>query len=166
MWILFTFHFYTHIDLGFLGVYPRDMYGLVGVAFSPLVHGSLEHIIANSFPLLFLGLTLFLFYPKVSRWVFYACYVLTGVLVWIFGRSFYHIGASGVIYGLACFLMFAGFFRKDMKSILISITVVILYGGIFSGIFPTNETTSFESHLFGALIGTALAFFFRNRKSY
>ncbi|MFY0626649.1 MAG: rhomboid family intramembrane serine protease [Reichenbachiella sp.] len=161
MWLLFTFQFFTEIDLGFLGVYPREISGFIGVFFSPLIHGNISHILSNTFPLLFLGTTIFVFYPKVATWVFVNCYLLTGLLVWIFGRSFYHIGASGLIYGLAFFLILLGFFRKDRKSLLISIIIVLLYGGMIYGILPDNSDVSWESHLFGAAVGGGLAFFYR-----
>ncbi|WP_245906966.1 rhomboid family intramembrane serine protease [Reichenbachiella versicolor] len=164
MWMVYSIEFFFALDLGFLGVLPRSISGLIGILTSPLVHGSPQHIVSNSFPILFLGLSVFFFYPTIARWVFYTCYFMTGVMVWIFGRPFYHIGASGVIYGLAFFLMFIGLFRKDFKSLLLSITVVVLYGGLFYGILPTDSRISFESHFFGAVVGTVLAYLYRKKK--
>lgn len=164
MWLMFAIQFYTQTDLGFLGVYPRSFFGMIGILMSPLIHGNLSHILSNTFPLLFLGVTLFVFYPKIANWVFINCYLITGVMVWIFGREFYHIGASGVIYGLAFFLIFLGFFRKDFKSLAISILIIILYGSMIYGLMPDDPSVSWESHLFGAATGGALAFFYRYSK--
>lgn len=161
MWVLFTFQFYSGMDLGFLGVYPRHLLGLIGIISGPLVHGSVQHIMSNTLPLLFLGTLMFVFYNRVAWLVFAQCYVFSGVLVWIFGRQFYHIGASGLIYGLAAFLISFGFFRKDFVSLLISIVVVALYGGMIYGVLPQDTYISWESHLYGALVGVGSAFYLR-----
>jgi len=165
MWVFFTFQLYSGLDLGFLGILPRHASGLVGILFSPLVHGSVQHILSNTIPLIFLGTTLFVFYPRVALLVFFQSYLVSGMLVWIFGREFYHIGASGLIYGLAFFLISFGFFRKDSKSLLISIVVVALYGGMIYGVLPQNTNISWESHLYGALVGIGSAFYLRKSKS-
>jgi membrane associated rhomboid family serine protease len=94
-----------------------------------------------------------LFYPLIASRVFLSCYFITGILVWCFARPTFHIGASGLIYGLASFLMFYGLFRKDFKSLLISIIIVLLYGSIFYGVLPSQPNVSWESHLMGALVG-------------
>jgi len=164
MWLIFALQFYLDIDLGFLGIYPRKLTGLMGVFLAPLIHGSLSHIVSNTFPLLLLGTTLFVFSPKIAPWVFLDCYLITGLLVWIFGREFYHIGASGLIYGVAFFLIMRGFFRKDVKSLIISIFVVALYGSLIYGLMPDDPWISWESHVFGAAVGGALAYFYRSTK--
>ena len=60
--------------------------------------------------------------------------------------------------------MLFGLFRKDRKSLLISIIVVIFYGGLVYGLMPDNPQTSWESHAFGAGVGLAHAFVFRNKR--
>ena len=165
MWAFFLAEQYFHKDFGFLGILPREISGLIGIFTAPMIHGSLSHILSNTFPFLFLGTMLFMFYNSIALRVMLHCYVLTGACVWIFGRSFYHVGASGLIYGLAFFLISFGFFRKDFKSILIAIIVVILYGGIIYGIMPTRTSVSWESHLFGGLIGIGSAYAMRKDRS-
>ena len=51
--------------------------------------------------------------------------------------------------------------RKNTNLLAISLLVVFLYGGLVWGIFPFEFKVSWESHLFGALTGLALAFVFR-----
>jgi membrane associated rhomboid family serine protease len=70
----------------------------------------------------------------------------------------YHIGASGLVYGLASFLIFYGFIRQEFVSLLISILILLIYGGIFYGVLPGNPLVSWESHLAGALVGCYTAF--------
>lgn len=164
MWAVFVFEYYSNIELAWLGVMPRTLNGLIGVFTMPLIHGDFSHIASNTLPLIILGSTLYLFYDKVAPKVFLQCYFLTGILIWIVGRSYYHIGASGLIYGIASFLIFFGFFRKDFKSIVISIFIIVLYGGMVYGLLPLDSRVSFEGHLMGAVAGFLSAFINRGRK--
>lgn len=155
--------FYT--DLGFLGILPQVYSGLIGVVFAPLIHGSSMHLYANLFPILILGSSLYFFYDRIADQVFFYCYFMTNCVVWLFGRPYYHIGASGLVYGLAMFLIALGFFRGSFKSLLISVVIIIFYGGIIYGILPTNKLISWESHLAGAVVGMMMAFF-ASKKRY
>lgn len=154
-----------YIDLGFLGILPNSYSGLIGVAFAPLIHGSSMHLYANIFPVLILASSVYLFYDRVADQVFLYCYFLTNCIVWLFGRPYYHIGASGLVYGLAMFLIALGFFRGSFKTIVISVVVIIFYGGIIYGILPTDKKISWESHLAGAVVGMMMAFF-SSKKRY
>lgn len=158
MWLFFAIQVYFTVDLGFLGILPRTFFGLIGIFTAPLVHGTTGHLISNTFPLLFLGMTLYIFYDRIATRVFFQCYFFTNILVWIFGRPFYHIGSSGLVYALATFLISFGIFRQNPKSIFISLTILLLYGGLIYGIFPQNLNVSWESHLLGAIVGVGNAF--------
>lgn len=158
MWLTFTVEELYGISLSFLGIYPRELTGLIGIFTAPLIHDSLVHLGSNTFPILFLGPALYYFYHNVAREVFLQCYFITNLFVWILGRSSYHIGASGLIYGIASFLIFYGIFKKDMKSLLISLIVLSFYWTLIYGIFPNQPGVSWESHLFGGLVGAASAF--------
>jgi membrane associated rhomboid family serine protease len=116
---------------------------------------------SNSLPLIFLGIGVFYFYNKIALEVFFGIYFFTSFWVWIVARDAYHIGASGIVYGLASFLLFSGLFRKDSRSIAISLIVIFLYGGMAYGLFPINEEISWESHLLGSIGGLVAAFFYR-----
>lgn len=165
MWLSFTLDFFYGYDLSFLGIYPRSLSGLVGVFTAPMIHGSLTHLISNTLPLLFLGTALFFFYERIGRTVFFRCYFLTNLLVWLLSpRESIHIGASGLVYGLSSFLIFFGLFRKDFVSLLISVVIMLMYGGIFYGVLPLDPRVSWESHLAGALVGAFTAFNLRNTK--
>lgn len=157
MWAFFAFEIFFHYDLSFLGIYPRTFTGLIGILFAPMVHGSLLHIISNTFPLLFLGSVLFLFYDRIARRVFFQCYFYTNILVWIFARPSYHIGASGLVYGIASFLIFFGIFKKDIKSLIISIVIILMYGSLIYGVLPVQPGVSWESHLMGGIVGFGTA---------
>lgn len=155
--VTYLFDFYPYK----LGILPRNLSGLIGIVTSPLIHSGFSHIVSNTAPLIFLGLGVFYFYPKVAYKVFIIIYLGTGILVWIFAREVYHIGASGIIYGFVSFLFFSGLFRKDNRSIGLALLVIFLYGGLIWGILPVQEGVSWESHLFGAVVGIVAAFIFR-----
>ena len=164
MWLINIVQFVTGINFGGLGVHPRDNDSLIRILTSPLIHGNWEHLISNTLPLLILGVLLFLTYEKIAIWIWLLNYIFTGLLVWLFARGeTYHIGASGIIYGLASFLFFSGFFRMDIKAIAIASGVAIFYGGLIWGILPMQPGVSWESHLFGGITGLTLSYLFRNK---
>lgn len=158
MWGIYLLGALLGLDLGFLGIYPRTVGGLAGILFAPLLHDSARHIISNSVPFLVLGHVVYFFYGRIAPQVFLAAYFLTNLLVWIVGRASYHIGASGLVYALASFLIFYGLFKRDFKSLIISITVISFYGGLVYGVFPTGGFISWESHLMGSIVGIGMAY--------
>jgi membrane associated rhomboid family serine protease len=161
LWLIKLFEEFTHIDLSVYGVYPKETYGLPGIIFAPLIHGDFSHLISNSITLFVLMLFLFYAYTNSSFKVFLISYFATNALVWFFGRPSYHIGASGLVYGILAFLFFVGLFRRDPKSIGLSLLVTFLYGGLVWGIFPSDPKISFESHFSGSIIGIICAVLFR-----
>jgi membrane associated rhomboid family serine protease len=164
MWLIFVIEMKFEVNLSILGILPRESLGLLGILFAPLLHGSLLHLISNTLPLLFLGITLYYFYGNIARKVFYASYIITGAIVWLFARTSFHIGASGLIYGIASFLFFSGLVRAEFKSLLISLAVVISYGSLVWGVLPSLPGISWEMHLSGALVGGLAAYLFRNTR--
>ena len=163
LWIIKLFETFTKTDLSFLGVLPREVKGLIGIITAPLIHSDFSHLASNTFTLIVLMMFLFYAYTNSSFRVFFTVYIFSNVLVWIFGREAYHIGASGIVYGLVTFLFFVGLFRHDSKSIGLSLVVTFMCGGLVWGILPTDPKISFEAHLSGAVVGLLAALIFRNR---
>ncbi len=173
LWLIKIAENYYNLNLYSLGIYPLKLKGLLGIITSPLIHSGFSHLIANSSSLFFLSLALFYFYKEIAYKIFFLVYFLTGLWVWFFARESYHIGASGVIYGLASFLFASGIIRKNMQSMAISMLVIFLYGGMVWGIFPDffpKENISWESHFMGLLAGIVLAIYYKKqgpqRKKY
>jgi membrane associated rhomboid family serine protease len=152
------------LDLSFhqLGVYPRSLIGLPGIIMSPFVHGDFKHLFANSVPLFVMGAGIIYFYRSLSYRVFLIIWIASGICLWIGGRPSYHIGASGLVYGMAAFLFFSGAIRRDPRLAAISLIIVFLYGGMVWGIFPIWPTISWEGHLFGGISGLACAIAYRH----
>ena len=164
LWMVKIIETTYQIDLGYMGIKPLTLEGTLGILTGPLVHGDLFHLISNSFPLLVLGVTFFYFYDRIALNVFFLIYVMTGFWVWLAAREgFYHIGASGIVYGLLAFLLGSGFLRRDRTTLAISFIMLFLYGGtFFMGMVPGDARVSWESHLMGAVAGLFCAFYFRN----
>jgi len=145
------------------GVYPRTAAGLIGIALAPLVHDSFDHLISNTLPVLLLGSSMLFFYPRASRLALPLLYLAPGLGVWLLARDAYHIGASGLTYGMMFFVLVIGMLRKDRTSVGFSTAVLFLYSGMLVGLLPEDSDISFEYHLFGAFAGAACAFALRRR---
>jgi len=165
LWTLRLWEWNFQTNLHWLGVYPRTLSGLLGILTEPLVHGSAKHLFSNSVPLLVLSWCLFYFYKDTGYAVFPILWLLSGFITWCIGRESYHIGASGVIYGLAFFLFFSGIVRRHVPLMTISILVAFLYGSMVWYMMPAVETLkeniSWEGHLSGAVSGFLCAFAFK-----
>lgn len=162
-WMVLLVEKILNLDFATYGIFPLHIKGLKGILFSPFIHAGYEHLGANSVPFFVLSVALFYFYRKLAYRIFFLIYFLSGICVWLGGREAWHIGASGVVYGLASFLFFSGIFRNDAKLLTIAIIVVFLYGSMFWGIFPIKPEISWESHLWGSASGFFLSIYYRNR---
>jgi membrane associated rhomboid family serine protease len=151
------------VSLTELGVRPLKTEGLIGILMSPLIHGDWEHLYSNSISLFVLGLTLFYFYNKIAYKIFFLIYLFSGLGTWLAARDSWHIGASGVIYGLASFLAISGIIRKYIRLIAISFIVIFFYGSLVWGALPLkmNLPYSWEGHFWGGLVGFLLALIYR-----
>lgn len=165
IWLLFVAEYVYGYHISNLGILPRNIYGLMGLLTGPLLHINLAHIVSNTLPLLVLGAILFYFYFDVARQVFFVSYLFPNILVWIFARPIMHIGASGVIYAIASFLIVIGFLRKDIKALLIAIIVLILYGSLFAGLVEQLKNISYEMHIAGIIVGSSMAIYVKSKKS-
>jgi membrane associated rhomboid family serine protease len=161
LWIVQLIQFFGLFDFSGYGNWPQHIEGLKGILFSPFIHGSFEHLISNTLPILVLFTVLLNAYPKVALPVLVFVHLVSGTLVWLLAPDTgIHIGISGIIYGIACFLIASGLFRRDRNSTTIAILVTLVYGGMIMGFLPRNGV-SWQSHLYGALSGVAVAFLFR-----
>ena len=154
-----------HWDLSHLGIYPMENRGVFGILTHPLIHSGFSHLLANTLPLFFLSWCLFYFYRGIAGKIFILIWIGAGLLTFIIGKPGWHIGASGLIYGLAFFLFFSGILRKHVPLVALSLLVTFLYGSLVWNMFPqfASSTTSWEGHLGGAAAGIAAAILFRHK---
>jgi membrane associated rhomboid family serine protease len=157
IWLIALLSYLGDVELSWLGVRPREFFGLIGVVASPLLHSGLIHLLSNSFPLVLLSGFIIFLHRSVSLRVIVLVYVLSGLITWFIGRNAYHVGASGVVYGLAGFLLFNGIFRRDRAGLAVSLAILFLYGGLLYGLFPSEERISWEGHLGGLVAGLLAA---------
>lgn len=162
LWSIKLFEFFTGADFTGLGVLPRQPIGLLGILFSPLIHSSWLHLAANTGPAIILGAALLYGYPRAAKIVIPAVYLGTGIIVWLFARPVYHIGASGLTFGVMFFITVIGFVRRDKQALALALSAFFLYGGMMGGFFPEEKNISYETHIAAAVIGIVLAFFLRN----
>lgn len=144
------------------GVRPRQLIGLTGILFAPLVHGDFEHLFANSLPLLVAGTAMLYLYPQSALRLLPAIYFGPGVAVWLFAGGSSHIGASGVVYGLVAYILVAGLIRRDRRAIAASLLISFMYGALVWGILPIRIGVSWQTHLAAACIGAGLAIALRH----
>ncbi len=160
LWIVKLFEYVYDTSFANFGIYPQTIKGLAGILFAPFLHGDFDHLLSNSFPLLVLGAALFYFFRQKAFTILAVLWMGTGIWVWISARESYHIGASGIVYGLAGFLVFVGVFTKNRALAALSLVIIFFYGGMIWGIFPTERGISWESHLGGALTGVIYALWY------
>lgn len=165
LWSLEIIEWLTHRSFTTWGILPRKVIGLRGIFTAPFIHSDWDHLMSNTVPLFTLSLIMVVFYKRIALASILLIYVLTGAMVWLFARGNYVVGASGVVYGLVSFVFWAGVFRRDAKSVVLALIVLTVYSGLFAGILPQEERVSWESHLFGALMGIFTAYLFKNVKA-
>lgn len=155
IWLVFGLDYFLPLEQ--LGLVPRTFRGLAGILTMPFLHGDLKHLIGNTIPL---SVTLLLLAGSRanSSAIVILITLICGAGLWLFGREALHIGASGVVFGLIAFHVFAGFFEKRLQSIVISIVVGLLYAStVIQGVMPFQKGVSWEGHLIGAIAGAIVA---------
>jgi membrane associated rhomboid family serine protease len=163
LWVIKLFEFLSGVPLGMLGNHPRTVEGLKGIILSPFLHADFRHLMSNTIPLLVLGTATFYFYKNLAYVVVGIIWLGGGVLVWMMARGNYHIGASGLIYGLASFLFFSGIRKRYSPMLGVSMLVILFYGGMIWGLLPIDSSMSWEYHLFSALMGFISAIIFQHQ---
>lgn len=150
----------TFVFAGWLnryGILPRTVIGLRGILFAPLLHGGFGHLAANTVPFLTLG-WLVMLRETSDFWIVTALTMLIGGLgTWLVGAPAFHIGASGLVFGYLGFLLLRGYFERNVLSVIFSVIVGLLYGGLLWGLLPAQPGISWEGHLFGFLGGVVAA---------
>ncbi|MDD3281452.1 MAG: rhomboid family intramembrane serine protease [Bacteroidales bacterium] len=164
IWIIYVFGLFIPFDMALLGIHPLNPKGLIGIIFAPLIHLDFDHISSNSTSLLVLGFGLFFLYKRKAISIFFFIYFASGFWGWFFARGGYHIGASGLIYGMFFFFITSALLKRERSIIAFSLIITFLYGAIVWGFFPEffpGKNISWEIHTTGALAGVIAAFYFK-----
>lgn len=150
------------------GIRPLDTDGLWGILFAPLLHANWAHLAANTVPALVLGFLMTLAGMSRFIWATAIIWILGGLGTWLIGNlggcsgiSVNHIGASGLIFGWLAFLLLFGWFTRKAWEIVVSVVVLIFYGGLLWGAMPEFDRctgVSWQGHLCGAVAGVVAAY--------
>lgn len=136
------------------GIEPRAVDGLDGILFAPLLHGSWDHLIGNTLPVLILGfLTLA---TGIGRGLAATAivWIVAGLGTWLTGgTNSIHIGASSLVFGWLTYLICRGWFARRIGQIVLGVVVLAFYGSLLWGVLPGQDGISWQGHLFGAMGG-------------
>lgn len=157
MWAVHLAQWLLPGDLHHYGILPRTVDGLLHIPLAPLIHGSLFHIMANSFPLLGLGFLVQLKQRALFWELVIIISLLAGLGTWLIGGTSYHIGASGLVLGLWSFMLADGFFRRSTRSIAIALVTLVFYGGLVFTLFDLRPNISWAGHASGVAAGIVIA---------
>ena len=150
-------------SLNAYGILPRTTGGLIGIPFSPFLHGSFVHVQSNAVGLLALGCLAVIRSRDHFPWVCLIIILFGGLGLWLVGRSATHIGASGLVFGLFGYLLIKGLIDRSILSVLVAAVVAGVFGwAVLSGILPTNSYVSWEGHLSGLAAGALAAIIVRD----
>lgn len=145
------------------GNHPRKLDGIVGIFTMPFLHGGFDHIRSNSMSFVVLSAFLLFFYRQIAFQVLAFIYIGSGILLWLWGGGGNHIGASGVIYGIAAFIFFSGLIRKNPALLRVALAVAFLYGSMVWWVLPIDKHISWEGHLAGGVMGFIMALVLKNK---
>ncbi len=140
------------------GIEPRDADGLIGIPAAPFLHAGFGHLISNTVPFLAMGFVIA--FKGAARVALVTAIValVSGGGTWLVApESTIHIGASGVVFGYATYLLSRGFFDRDFFEIAIGVAVGVIYGGVLIGGLIPEEGVSWQGHFFGAVGGLVAA---------
>ncbi len=158
MWVLELVDLVLDHRLDQYGIEPRDPDGLVGVAAAPFLHDGFGHLLANTIPFVVLGLLIALQGAVRVLAVTGIVMLVSGLGTWLVApENTIHIGASGVVFGYATYLLARGIFNHSAVEIAIGVGVALIWGTVLLGGLTPQEGVSWQGHFFGALGGVIAA---------
>jgi membrane associated rhomboid family serine protease len=165
MWVSEVVDVIADHRLDRLGIEPHEADGLIGVVTAPFLHASFAHLLSNTLPFATMGIVI-AFQGAVRVLAVTALVALvSGLGAWLFGaEGTVHIGASGVVFGYATYLVARGFFNRDALELAIAAVVAVVWGGALLGGLLPEEGISWQSHVFGAIGGVIAAQLFARKR--
>ena len=160
LWFIHIINCMMQYRLNVLGIRSRKLSGLPGIIFAPLLHGDFNHLFFNTIPLFVLSA---LILPE-GRITFYyvsgTITILSGFLIWLFGRRGIHIGASSLIMGYFGYLLAKAYFHVTATTIILAGFCLFYFGGLFLSLFPgAKKNVSWEGHVFGFASGIFISYY-------
>jgi membrane associated rhomboid family serine protease len=165
MWVSEVIDTFDHHKLDQYGIQPHETDGLIGIVTAPFLHAGFGHLIGNTVPFVVLGVLIAL--SGAARVVAVTAIValISGVGVWVIAPEHTnHIGASGVVFGFATYLIARGFYNRSMIEIAVGVLVVAVFGASLLGGLAPQQGISWQGHLFGAIGGVVAAWLLASRR--
>jgi membrane associated rhomboid family serine protease len=158
MWVVEVINTLDSNHLDFDGIYPRNFDRLWGVFTSPFLHVSFAHLISNTIPFVFLGVIIAMRGAKRLAAVTAIVIIVGGLGTWLIAPAGVStIGASGVVFGYAAYLLTRGLFDRSAVEVLIGIVVAVVWGGALVASLVPHYGISWQAHACGAVGGIVAA---------
>ncbi len=158
LWIIQVVNSLLGNKLCLLGVVPRKIYGLIGIVFSPFIHYGFSHVFFNSIPLFILLSSMLSLGIPAAICATVTIIIIGGLGVWLCGRKAIHVGASGLIMGYMGYILYSAYYTSSVSSVVVGVLCFYYLGSILFSVVPTDESSSWEGHLFGLLAGVLAAY--------
>lgn len=158
LWVIEIVNSASGGDLTDDGIRPRQLGGLWGVLWAPLLHANFTHLESNTIPLLVLGFLVLLGGLVRFGVVTATVWLVSGIGVWIVGGSnTVVVGASGIAFGWLAYIIVRGVFTRSFLQLALGVVILVIYGSLLWGVLPGQPGVSWQGHLFGALGGVLAA---------
>jgi membrane associated rhomboid family serine protease len=160
MWLIEVINTADSNRLDVDGIYARNVSRFWGIITSPFIHASFQHLLSNSIPFVFLGLIIAMRGAVRLALVTGFVIVIGGLGTWLISPSANHIdtiGASGVVFGYATYLLTRGFFDRSLVELLIGVVVGVIWGAVLLASLVPHQGVSWQAHLCGGIAGVIVA---------
>jgi len=158
MWVVEVVDTIDHHKLDQYGIEPHDTDGLIGIVTAPFLHAGFGHLIGNTVPFVVMGVLIAL--SGAARVIAVTAIValVSGLGVWLIAPEHTnHIGASGVVFGYATYLIARGFYNRSALEIAVGLVIAAIFGSALLGGLAPQQGISWQGHLFGAIGGVVAA---------
>jgi len=158
MWVVELVNALDGYGLDRDGIVPRNLSHLDGIVFAPFLHTSFSHLLGNTVPFVILGLVIALAGAPSLLIVTVIVALVSGLGTWLTSAGgTVTVGASGVVFGYATYLISRGLFDRRVGEVVVGIIVLFLFGGALLSDLVPRSGISWEAHLFGAIGGVIAA---------
>lgn len=158
MWAVEIVNLLDSYRLDSNGIVPRNVSHLDGIVFAPFLHVSLSHIIGNTIPLVILGVAIAMAGARRLLSVTAIVALVSGLGVWLISPSGSDtVGASGVVFGYATYLISRGLFNRRLGQVALGVVVGVVFGGVLIVDLIPHAGISWQAHLFGGIGGVLAA---------
>jgi membrane associated rhomboid family serine protease len=166
LWMLEFLDQLSGHQLDQLGIHAREVDGMPEIFTAPFLHAGWDHLLSNSLPFYILGFLVLL--SGLARWLASSLIiiVISGVAAWSLTPAHTIIlGASGLIFGWLTYLLARGIWSRRPAQVVVAAVVLLVYGGLIWGIFPSGAGISWQAHLGGAIGGVVAAWLLHRRSN-